>query len=1745
MLREDALAVIRSQAAQQGVISWARVEQLAWSGSTPPPITARMALVRIVRATGSDLVLCASMEPGAPAVSSGARRPQPWASPETHSVQCQSLARFLKELGASNQVDKQLIALFASSGTNSSLTSRKLFLPALRIIARRGAWRPSLRYTHMPEGMAELERAAALNASLFRDGMLAAAAKLPEVHAGLADCSTQVADAARFFEQHARSTGRHSKPRAGTASAKWTDALLLLEHTRKVLAAVPEQLLGLDGGFTERLQAGRKVAEHDARDGRTGRSSDTIDTAEPDADATIGSFSQPVRLLKHVRMVPARNHRVSGRRITSTLAAAAISSVLGPGDQLLGPRRAWTTDLLEATRVTEVSSASRTVSQSLPKMLDPATAEFGSVFRLRQVGGGIPTDAFVKVDPQIAREFVGSIPEASPGMPTGYGRADVVAFLAEFKRLAQEKGSVSFRDVIRLMPVGQVFALLGLPGLQSSGRTLPLLASSARALVKELEAVFPGYNRPRPIRSGFVHAGPPLGLVADRCDQRIGRTAALRQTGGAGTGGSGAAAGELADSDADSNDDEGSEADEVDDDDEDVVDDEQEDGVQDEQEDEFDDDDEDEGPEEDDGGHEEDFGDDDDDAGSQASFRPGSDGSSDDDDDDDEEEVDGDRAHATPSRTGAGGGCKASPASTGGSNLTDVLCQFAEPAVSLLARTGLVKLGGCSSEPRAMEGLARKPICKVRAVPDVCSAIGLAQQDLQALFGDAWKRGSSRAGDGAAGGAGAAPVEVPAELQLDWSGSCHPPVLSEDLLQALGAAPAPAADDKRPHRDDDDVSCSQDNPDAVDCLFGRFADILCVASGTFEWQMPYLRGSLNALLVEGRQAASTQPKSSPDVRELQDRQRDKSFFEAAVHQIASREPLSGAVRLKDGVTLLGLSSFVPGTDVEVAAAMTCGPVAPSRSDLAHLRRGRGLSPRVALARSIPRGDRVTGGLVCRFGLTAREFVRGLALPIILGPLRLVSSSSDFRGLFAVHIGAATAEAGRFMQWRAANTRKFLSSATAALPRAWERALRVTHRRLTAGRVPADDSAETRKRFDAGVRELDSRLQEALERTEGRVVLRQLVPEVAWDPVLQSVTLRTRAGFEEETKANPFWLFLEIRAQALIGRACNPLADCSSDAARAGGARRASKRSRAKLCSLVMASQQSVEWFGWRLERHGGTALRFLFAGVPQSELQSAARALATGDSRFVFRLSKGFNNICRAVLGPSSVSGAPAIATAMRMAAADLAAIYARFALREEGIEVVGQEAWPFEPKPDVAEFEAALPACLHPSQLPNQPLECAIEGCGSQEGRATLAVPRTCGARQIAMLKAQGPGAADLAIQGLQELGVGWAGAKEAATAAAAAASAAGIEGLVVHGYGGAARGGRPRPSTGHTFDPTVHRSVRLWPSRAATALHMALVLLSDKHPASRARYAALVHWFGTGKAPGASEAERATAIHASDLPTSSFKGAQLEPRLASMLSKVMSRGVFVARQPPSQASFEAATGRAIKALAAKRAQAAPGTAIALPVLPGLIPYASVPPGSKHGALGFTTPPGEAYAADDGRASASGWWCPFSRRLAELLSKRVASAIVAHFGPSHVQPWRQARMDGPGRKRWNADAPHESWGLLHESQGREPLPLAHVLAPPSADSSTFPGAVAGGLKCPEPRVFVPEAMVEELGKCLSYRSRIMPQTLEKLQTPRRTSLELLSDAVVHPSVLTPAYALVPVSQPTRSFTASLTSRGT
>ena len=154
------------------------------------------------------------------------------------SVQCQSLARFLKELGASNQVDKQLIALFASSGTNSSLTSRKLFLPALRIIARRGAWRPSLRYTHMPEGMAELERAAALNASLFRDGMLATAAKLPEVHAGLADCSTQVADAARFFEQHARSTGRHSKPRAGTASARWTDALLLLEHTRKVLAAV-------------------------------------------------------------------------------------------------------------------------------------------------------------------------------------------------------------------------------------------------------------------------------------------------------------------------------------------------------------------------------------------------------------------------------------------------------------------------------------------------------------------------------------------------------------------------------------------------------------------------------------------------------------------------------------------------------------------------------------------------------------------------------------------------------------------------------------------------------------------------------------------------------------------------------------------------------------------------------------------------------------------------------------------------------------------------------------------------------------------------------------------------------------------------------------------------------------------------------------------------------------------------------------------------------------------------------------------------------------------------------------------------------------------------------------------------------------------------------------------------------------------------------------------------------------------
>lgn len=69
MLREDALAVIRTQAAHQGVISWAQVEELAWSGSTPPPITARMALVRIIRTTGTDLVLCASMDPGAPAVS--------------------------------------------------------------------------------------------------------------------------------------------------------------------------------------------------------------------------------------------------------------------------------------------------------------------------------------------------------------------------------------------------------------------------------------------------------------------------------------------------------------------------------------------------------------------------------------------------------------------------------------------------------------------------------------------------------------------------------------------------------------------------------------------------------------------------------------------------------------------------------------------------------------------------------------------------------------------------------------------------------------------------------------------------------------------------------------------------------------------------------------------------------------------------------------------------------------------------------------------------------------------------------------------------------------------------------------------------------------------------------------------------------------------------------------------------------------------------------------------------------------------------------------------------------------------------------------------------------------------------------------------------------------------------------------------------------------------------------------------
>lgn len=154
------------------------------------------------------------------------------------SVQCQSVARFLMELGAPSQVDKQLIALFASVDTSLALTSRKLILPALRIIAQTGAWRPSLNYAHMPESVVALERAAALNASLFQHGALAAASKLPEVHAGLADISSGVVAAAKFFERHARSAGRRSKPRPGTDMAKWGKGIRLLEHTRKVLAAV-------------------------------------------------------------------------------------------------------------------------------------------------------------------------------------------------------------------------------------------------------------------------------------------------------------------------------------------------------------------------------------------------------------------------------------------------------------------------------------------------------------------------------------------------------------------------------------------------------------------------------------------------------------------------------------------------------------------------------------------------------------------------------------------------------------------------------------------------------------------------------------------------------------------------------------------------------------------------------------------------------------------------------------------------------------------------------------------------------------------------------------------------------------------------------------------------------------------------------------------------------------------------------------------------------------------------------------------------------------------------------------------------------------------------------------------------------------------------------------------------------------------------------------------------------------------
>lgn len=142
------------------------------------------------------------------------------------------------ELGASRQVGKQLVAKFASPETSPALTSRKLVLPALRIIAQTGAWRPALSYAHMPACVAKLERAAALNAGLFQHGMLAAAVKARGVHASLADNARGVASASQFFEQHAASVGRASKPRAGTPIAKWKAALRLLEHTRKVLAAV-------------------------------------------------------------------------------------------------------------------------------------------------------------------------------------------------------------------------------------------------------------------------------------------------------------------------------------------------------------------------------------------------------------------------------------------------------------------------------------------------------------------------------------------------------------------------------------------------------------------------------------------------------------------------------------------------------------------------------------------------------------------------------------------------------------------------------------------------------------------------------------------------------------------------------------------------------------------------------------------------------------------------------------------------------------------------------------------------------------------------------------------------------------------------------------------------------------------------------------------------------------------------------------------------------------------------------------------------------------------------------------------------------------------------------------------------------------------------------------------------------------------------------------------------------------------